>query len=322
MNFLAHALRRFGIAVALGSAVLLASCGGGDPVEAFVPRRVLAFGDENSVITSDARKYTINALATDATTSTINCAANPLWVQRLASAFGLVFPDCNPDGVSDPASLIYAANGATVADLALQIDQHLAADSFSSKDLVTLFVGQNDVLAAYLQYDGTNSAALLSAVYQAGQALAAQAVRVANAGGKVLVLGIPDVSLTPFALAENAAAGDTSRTTLLLALDMKFNEGLRLGLIGQSGSQIALMLPDELIQRMVTYPGSYGSMTNVIAAACDAALAPSVLQCTTETLVSGATASNYLWADSLHLSPNGHTYLGSAAIAQVQKNNF
>ena len=34
--------------------------------------------------------------------------APALWVQRLASGFGLVFPDCNPNAVADLRSRIYA----------------------------------------------------------------------------------------------------------------------------------------------------------------------------------------------------------------------
>ena len=36
-------------------ALLLAACGGGDQVEQFRAGRVIAFGDENSVITADGR---------------------------------------------------------------------------------------------------------------------------------------------------------------------------------------------------------------------------------------------------------------------------
>ena len=38
-----------------------------------------------------------------------------------------------------------------------------------------------------------------------------------------------------------------------------------------------------------------------------------MLQCTSDTLVSGATSTSHLWADDLHLSPNGHAYIGALA---------
>lgn len=325
MNFLAHAPRRAALAVALGLSALLASCGGGDPVVAFEPRRVLAFGDENSVITADAHKYTVNALVADTNgVKSIACATNPLWVQRLASSYGLVFPECNPDAVANPASRIYAVNGAKVADLVGQVDQHLASDTFSNRDLVTLFVGQNDVLAQYALYPNTPSDQLMAAVYSAGLALAGQAARIANAGGKVLVSTAPELALTPFARAENTAAGDTSRSALLVGLVAKFNEGLRVGLFnsGVTGAQVALMLTNELMGTMYKFPTTYAGMSNVLDPACDKTLAPSVLQCTTDTLVTGATSTSHLWADDVHLSPNGHAYVGALAANRTRTNPF
>lgn len=322
MNFPAHAPRRAALALALGFAALLASCGGGDPVKAFEPRRVLAFGDELSVITSDGHKYGINALVADsAGVKTLSCATNPLWVQRLASGYGLVFPECNPNAVADPASRIYAANGAKVADVVTQIDQHLAADTFSDKDLVTIMVGQHDLLDQYALYPNTPSADLLAAAQATGEALAAQVKRIADAGGKVLVSTVPSVSITPFALAENAAAGDTSRTTLLKQMVDAFNAGLRLGLRTEDGSKVALMLTNELMDTMHKFPSSY-AMSNVLVAACDATLAPNVLDCTTDTLVSGATSTSHQWADATHMGPQSHAYIGTLAANRVRTNPF
>ena len=58
--------------------LLIVSCGGGTQVEKYVPTRVLAFGDENSVIESDGRKYTVNGLSSDGL-GTIDCQASALW---------------------------------------------------------------------------------------------------------------------------------------------------------------------------------------------------------------------------------------------------
>lgn len=323
MNLLAPGYRRVALALTLGAATLLASCGGGDPVVPFEPTRVLAFGDENSVITSDGRKYTINTLATDADgVKTIDCQLGGLWVQRLAAGYGLVFPDCNPNAVPDPRSRIYAKAYTKVADLEAQIKAHLdTPDTFSGKDLVTLLTGQNDVLAQYALYDGTNEAQLQAAVYQAGLSLAGQVSRIADAGGKVLVSTVPDLSRSPFALAENTAAGDTSRSALIARLVVKFNEGLRVGIAGESGAEVAIMLTDELIQSMAKFPASYG-MSDVTTPACDKTLAATVDLCTTDTLVSGATANNHLWADDTHISAGGHIYLGSLAGTRTRANPF
>jgi hypothetical protein len=311
------------LALAVGSAALLSACGGGDPVVPFVPTRVLAFGDEHSVITDQGRKYTVNALSTDSSgLKTLNCAANPLWIQQLAGSYGLVFPQCNPNAVPDPASRIYAANGATVSDLAAQIDQHLATDGFSSKDLVTLFVGLHDVLDLYAQYPTTSAEQLSASARLAGEALAAQVGRIADAGGKVLVSTAPEVALTPFAAAEDLAAGDTSRSALLSALVQKFNEGLRVGIAGENGSQVAIMLTNELMQTMYKFPTSFAGMSNVTVQSCNAAVVTSVIDCTTDTLITGATSTSHLWADAIHISPNGHSYIGSLAASRTRANPF
>jgi len=323
MKLLVNGPRRAVLVLLLGSAALLASCGGGTQVEPFQPTRVLAFGDENSVITAQGRKYTVNGLKTDANgVKTVDCDINALWVQRLASGFGLLFPDCNPNAVADLRSRIYAQAGTKVADLAAQVDQHLATDTFSGKDLVTLLTGQNDVLDQYAQYPGVPKAQLLSNVYEAGLALARQVSRIADAGGKVLVSTVPDLAYSPFAIAENTDTGDSTRGALLGELVAKFNEGLRVGIAKESGEEVAIMLTDELVQAMAKFPVSYGAMTNVIAAVCDKALAATVDLCTTDTLVIGGEALKYLWADDRHLSPNGHLYLGNLAATRSRANPF
>ena len=332
MKLLVNGTRCAALSLALGAAALLASCGGGDPVVRFQPTRVLAFGDEYSVITSAGRKYTVNALLTDANgVKTINCDGNALWIQRLAADFGLVFPQCNPAGVVNPRSRIYAEAGddvrkIKVADLAAQITLHLQTDSFSATDLVTMFAGQNDVLEQYALYDlapgVAGAGAALATARERGLALAAQVSLVADRGGKVLVTTVPDLAYSPFALAENARTGDSTRGALLGELVAKFNEGLRLGLAKETGAEVALMKADELVQGMAKFPTNYGGMTNVIAPVCDKALAVTVDLCTTDTLVTGGDANRYLWADDTHLSPNGHIYLGSLAITQARKNPF
>ncbi len=109
---------------------LLASCGGGTQLEPFDAQRVLAFGDEPSVITTTGSKYTVNALQTD--NVTLDCASNPIWVQTVAASFGLVFPRMQSDQCRRAdAAASWPTPGAKVADLAAQVNAHLAGgDSF------------------------------------------------------------------------------------------------------------------------------------------------------------------------------------------------
>jgi phospholipase/lecithinase/hemolysin len=94
------------------------------------------------------------------------------------------------------------------------------------------------------------------------------------------------------------------------------------GIQNETGDQVALMLTDELMQSMAKFPGSYGGMTNVTTAVCDPAKAATVDQCTSDTLVTDGSALLYLWADDLHLSPNGHAYVGSLAGSRARANPF
>jgi len=321
--------RRLGAlaAAALLSAVL-SGCGGGQQVVKFEPRRVLAFGDEASVISPSGTKYSVNGFSATSPT-TLDCATNPIWVQYLATAFGLVFPQCNPAAVAAPLSRIYAAAGAKSADVKTQIDQKLAVDDFSGSDLVTVLAGSNDILAQYALYNGSNEEALKTTLEQAGAALAAQVNRVAEAGGKVLVSTVPDLGLTPFAVAEAAdPTKGPDRAPLLSRLTERFNAKLRLGIIND-GRKIGLMLSDELFQSMVKFPGSY-SFVNVTLPACTGVTGTApVLTCTAATLrpadttvTTAATALNFLWADNIQPTYGGHLRLGQLAETRARGNPF
>lgn len=322
MNLPMRLLRRGAGALSLAATLLLASCGGGDPVVAFNPQRLIAFGDEDSLITDEGRKYTVNALASDGTNGELDCAVNLVWVQRLGADFGLVFPQCNPNNLENLGSLMYATPGAKVADLAEQVTQHLALDTFVPRDLVTLMAGRNDVLDLYRQYPASGAAELLQAAGDAGRLLAAQVSRVARAGGKVLVSTVPDLGYSPFAIKENNDTGDATRAAFISQLVAAFNEGLRLGIQDETGDRVALMLTDELVQSMAKFPASYGNMRDVTTAVCDPAKAPTVSMCTTDTLVTDGNAFLWMWADDTHLSPNGHAYIGALASSRVRTNPF
>jgi hypothetical protein len=82
------------------TAVLLASCGGGQQVQKYVPSRIISFGDETSVILDtlgdhNGSKYTVNAIKDPTTTggvTVLDCIANPIWNQYLGQSYGIVFP--------------------------------------------------------------------------------------------------------------------------------------------------------------------------------------------------------------------------------------
>nr|WP_316642953.1 SGNH/GDSL hydrolase family protein [uncultured Roseateles sp.] len=315
------------------AALMLSACGGGGgQVEPFKPTRIIALGDESSLITPAGKKYSVNALVTqtDATLpDKLDCKSNPIWVQTVATNFGLVFPQCNPDNVVTTNGVMYAQVGAKVADVKAQIDAHLASGSFNPKDLVTVLVGMHDVLELYNQYPAQSQATLLAQAEQRGQALADQVNRIVNANGRAIFVLTPDMGLTPFALAEKAAkpasGSDQDRAAFLTSLSARFNSKLRLGVIND-GRLIGLVNGAEMTQLIVAFPGSYG-FVNVDKVACNVALP----DCTTKTMssstdaagaVTAADGTTWLWADSIHFGAGMHTRLGSTAYSAASIHPF
>ena len=321
--------RRMRAAVALSAGVLAVSCGGGQQVSPFIASRVVSFGDETSLIVdlhgdSNGSKYTVNATVSS-DDSTVVCGLSPIWNQSVAASYGLVFPECNlaSVAVTAPTSRIRATLNAVAADLVAQIDAQQADAPLGAGDLVTVLVGENDVIAQYLQYPVLSEVVLTANVQAAGVEAGQQVNRLANLGAKVILSTIPDVGITPFAVAERMAHADTDRAALLTRLSQSFNTALR-STISNDGRRIGLVLLDELVSSLGANPGLDG-FTNTTDAVCDLTLSmltpPSSLDCTSQTLVvNGSTA--YFWADDRHLSASAQSVLGSTAITRSRNNPF
>ncbi|MDQ2733954.1 MAG: SGNH/GDSL hydrolase family protein [Pseudomonadota bacterium] len=332
MSLIASEVRRVSSACGLlAAALLLASCGGGTTNNSFVPTRIIAFGDETSVIDDfqgdgNGRKYSINATVS-ATDPTLDCQSNPIWIQTLATNYGhLVFPQCNPGPtpVDNPPSRIRATFGAMAADLSTQIDAQLAESAFHDGDLVTVLVGVNDVLAQYAQYPDLSEATLTANLAAAGALAGSQVNRLADAGAKVIVTTIPDIGYSPFAVAERTAHIDTDRQQLLIRLVSRYNASLRSSLTND-GHRIGLVTMDQLVESVAGFSGLNGFIDSADPA-CDLSQSllspPSILDCTDFTLVPNATPTNYLWADDRHLSFGGQLSLGNLALQRAQSNPF
>ena len=314
--------------VVLVVAAALASCGGGESTTHFKASRVIAFGDETSLIVDpqgngNGSKYGINAVVS-AADFTIVCNLDLLWIQNVANLYGLVFPQCNPLDIVSPVSRIRATYGAGAADLASQIDTQLAESPFADGDLVTVLVGENDVIAQYAQYPMLSEAQISANLAAAGAEVGRQVNRLADLGAKVVVATIPDVGVTPFAVTEKANNIDTDRAALLTRLTQSFNTAMRSSLTND-GRRIGLVLFDEVISAIARNTGLDGFfVTNT--GACDlnqSQLMPqSILDCNDYTLVEGASGLTYLWADDRHLSSGGQQTLGSLAVSRAQNNPF
>lgn len=309
---------RLAAAAALGLG-LLAGCGGStSTVDAFVPGRVLVFGDDLSALTSDGRKYTVNSLDEN---EVLQCLASPLWVQTLATHYGMVFAECNPGSQASPSAKMFAVAGATTDDLATQIRTFSSGDSIQPDDLATVLIGMNDVLQAYASWPATSEEDLIVQMESAGARAAQQVNDLAAAGARVLVSTMPDMGQSPFAKAQALEKGDVA-ASLLTKMSTAFNRSLRLKLLND-GSKLGLLLMDDLMHGMVRVPTAYG-LVNVDTAVCkESAPLP---DCNNLTLVDNGdpvpTAANYLWADATRPSPVPQNYLGIQAITRARNNPF
>ncbi len=320
----AVALRSSLVILTTVGALLLSSCGGGgqsSQSKRFKPTRMIVFGDEASLLVpttpggNDSRKYTNNGFnATD--TAVIDCFnASRLWVQFLADEYGLVFAECNPNNATATAQM-RATAGAKVADLVTAVDAFLAASAPVPTDLITMMVGTNDIVELY---DSVSSAAMKqdAAVAEAkrrGVLFGNQINRLtnnSNTRGRVMYSTVPELDLTPFA--QGKSSGDKS---LLNLLTTSFNDAMR-GKVEINGRSNGFLDTAQRFRNIVDFVRrgkslSNSAIINVTVASC---LDPvNLLSCNNNTLVTGATATNYLWAGNVNFSAAGHILVGDDAV--------
>ena len=304
-------------------AALLGGCGGSSSrVEDYVPTRLVAFGDEISLINANGSKYSVNALQADATT--LDCVTYPVWPQIVANGYGMVFPECNPSAVTTTVAVMKAAAGAKVADVVAAVAAYQATTVFTPQTLVTIMAGQNDILAAYTAYDtgALTRVAAKAQVAAAGKVLGALVNRVANlgSGARVLYATPPNIGYSPFASAEVLRTGDADRAALLRELTLAFSEGLRLEVVND-GRYAALITADELT---VSLSDPTKMAANALANVTDASCTVAMPACTTATQVSaaGTIGTTYLWGDAQRPSVQFHNRVGLAALNRARNNPF
>jgi phospholipase/lecithinase/hemolysin len=324
--------RRYRQAALLLMAGWLVGCGGGtSQIDPFQPRQIIILGDENAGLTADAKNYAVNGV--DATSGVINCSSQPIWTQNLAANFGLALDRCTQAAPADVRGITRAAFNAKAADLDAQIDAQLALGPTTSKDLYVVMVGMHDIVELYETFPGSRDCNIdtrvttdLEAELSArGHHVAEQINRLVAAGARIIVSTVHDIGLTPYARAKEAAAPGTM--ALLTCMTAAFNSRVRVDIV-QDGRSIGLVLADDQTQAAVKFPttftstdsvsGVQGTLVNVTDAACT--VAPP--NCTTSTLVVGANAANFLWADDLHFGQAMHTRLSALAETRARNNPF
>jgi hypothetical protein len=229
------------------------------------------------------------------------------WVQIVARAYGKGYTSQCPQDTRGGA-VSYAALGAKTADVINQINAHRG--EITSKTVVTIMVGQNDILEQYAVAAGGNEAAAIATLQGRAANMAAAIKDLIGLGGKVILALTPDLSETPLGLAGDQALMDR--------LVRAYNDRLYItGLGNVSGRSLAGMNPESLTQ-----PGTRSTSYQYVTPLCDAAavLRPDgstpanddekLLYCTSQYYTSGAAASTAIWADAKRAAPLLHNLIG------------
>lgn len=328
----ARSRRPLALLAAATTALLLSACGGGGQVQEFKPTRMLAFGDETSMMVDsvdtagnhDGYKYTVNVRTA---TSGLNCDTSPIFTQMVAIVHGQHFGACRSAGVATSAYVLAKVN-AQAGDASTGLAQQMAevasvtGQALAEGDLATVMIGAHDVLAVYAAYkagdlstEAAREQALATALADAKARAGVAAARISDliaTGTRVLVFAVPDMGLSPYALTEQAASPGAAE--VITRISTNFNDWLINGIQPADGRYWGLVQSDDVVAAMERRPSLYlSSPANATVGACDATKVSDLSQCTTTTLVTGGTQSNYLWADATHLGPIAHYQIGLRA---------
>lgn len=239
----------------------------------------------------------------------------------------------NPAGVNNPNG--NGINGTSPAPMTLpvvtQVAHHLAQfNGFNGGDIVFVWAGANDALIQFsAAAGGLDPAIAVANMAQAGTELATlvRTQIVARGATRVVVMNVPDLAVTP-----GFASLPAPNRALATQLTAEFNTALATGL---NGVDVRIFDARAFLTGAVANPATYG-FTNVTTAACDparmaAATGGSSLFCNASpasafvspvpnlnSLRTGASASTWLFADSVHPTTGGHRVLSDLMITQLK----
>lgn len=289
-------LRRAGaLGLSLAAGGWLSACGSGDVVSAISPSRFVVFGDGLSDLGQGGGRYTVND-------GTVN-----VWAERVASRYGKTVTSQAQGGLG------YAQGHAPTASLprtlTTQIDAFLATNSFQAQDVVLVNLPMADVLTpvAAVKAGNLTEAAALAQIDAAGAAHVASVRRLIAAGAKyIVVCGVYDLSKSPFATQQNQVA-------LFSTASLRLNDAFKVAAVNLATN---LLYVDTafLVNRNtdVKLAPGYG-FSNTTDAVCTT---PTALTCNDTTLVSTSKAQ-YVFVDTLHLTPACQVQLGDYAYDQL-----
>ncbi len=241
----------------------------------------------------------------------------PIWVQDLATHYGLAVPKASLAGGTD-----FGFGGAKTgseplhvpnpADLSSQFTQFAAADPKPQPNaLYTVSIGGNDVLDAVSTF-ATDQATALADI---SSAVANETSFITNLASKgaanFLVMNVPDLSKTPFALAHGPQYA-TVASGLSALYDYQLNVSLA-NLVTSQGLNVHVLDSYSLLDAGIANPAAFG-LTNVTQPLWSGNFEDS----SSGTLAAtGAAQAGFLFMDGLHPTATGHALLADAGVAAL-----
>ena len=190
-----------------------------------------------------------------------------------------------------------------VASVNTQVNGYLNNKKVDPNGMYVVWAGANDLLAAAA--NPANALATISSA--AGSQVTAIKALKDNGANYILVPNIPDIGLTPTAIA--AGAGFQSSGTMLANL---YNQTMYSGAVA-TGANIIPLDTFSLLQQVAANPNAYG-FTNMTQPACTTA---SSLLCGSSNLVTPGANESYFFADGIHPSGRAHQLIADYANAVV-----
>jgi len=202
------------------------------------------------------------------------------------------------------------AIAANILPIASQITTNLAqtGGAASPGALYAFWGGANDVFfQAGAVGLGLPVAAASANVVTAATDAVVQINRLRAAGaGNLVVIGVPDIGVTPF-----AAASPAGTAQLLTGLSDGYNTALQQGLVASGANNLVFVDPRPLIADIIARPAAYG-VTNTTIPACGAAAS---LGCGPAQQIPGS--STFLFADGVHPTVLVHQMLSDLAYSTL-----
>ena len=309
----ANWMRRTALVAACASAALLAACGSSSIESALKPEQLITFGDGYSFVRE--QRYTVN-------NGTVNNWTLQLLdhYQKSGSATGglVSFAEGNTRIAQHPD----AAGNATTPTITEQVDRFLAMGTPKPNDLLLLNGGISDLIVgmAAVRAGTQTPDQFVANARLNGQALAAQVRRLVAAGAShIAVTGTYDLGKTPW-------AKSIGQEALLSQASSRFNEALLVALNDQS-QHVLYVDAAYYVNLYESSPSSFSfnNATTPVCTSVDAGNGIGIGQgqvnsalCTSATLLPGADADRYVFADAVYLTPSAHRQLGTYAYDKLR----